>query len=216
MNGIGTEPQLDLPSRESVRESLGIPVGVPLIGTVGRLTEVKRQDLLIRAVAKLSELIPHVWLLLVGDGPERERLQEIAARCDVSDRVVFAGYQARPEQYLRTMSVFALTSRSEGFPVSLLEAWLAKVPIVCSAVGGIPGVVSHEVNGLLFPTGDEASLMRALARVLGDPVLSSRLADAGHKVLRERYSIERMASEYEAAYASRLPRARGIECASWQ
>lgn len=217
VNGIPTEPQLDLPSRESVRESLGIPAGVPLIGTVGRLSEVKQQDLLIRAVAKLRATIPDVRLLLVGEGPERDRLKEIAAQSGVADRVVFAGYQSCPEQYLRTMSVFALTSRSEGFPVSLLEAWLAKVPIVCSAVGGIPGFVTDEVDGLLFPPNDEASLTKALARVLEDPMLSSRLADAGHKVLRERYSIERMASEYEAGYRELVvARARGIACASWQ
>ena len=186
-----------------------------MVGTVGRLSEVKRQDLLIRAVARLTSAFPDVRLLLVGDGDERMRLEALVNELGLKDRVHFAGYQARPERYLQAMTVFALTSRSEGFPVSLLEAWLAGVPAVCSAVGGIPKVLSHEKDGLLFTPGDETELTAALSRLLSDPGLRSRLAAAGKQTLHERYSLSRMADEYETRYRLAIAmRMGGRQCAS--
>jgi glycosyltransferase involved in cell wall biosynthesis len=207
-NGIRTDGRPNLSVAAAVRASLGIPEGAPVVGTVGRLTEVKRQDLLIRAVAKLRATIPDVRLLLVGDGEERANLEALARSVGMTDQTHFVGYQACPEQYLRIMSVFALTSRSEGFPVSLLEAWLAGVPAVCSAVGGIPGIVAHEVDGILFPPNDEAALVSALIRVLQDQPLRNRLAFAGEQVVRQRYSLARMAEHYQTRYCE-LISARG-------
>ncbi len=203
-NGIPTDRPADLPPPEAVRRSLGIPAGAPVVGTVGRLAEVKRQDLLIQATARLRDRFPDVRLVLVGDGPERQRLEALAAELNLSNRVHFAGYQPRPEQFLQVMDAFCLSSRTEGFPVSLLEAWQAGVPAVCSAVGGIPAVVTHGENGLLVPFGDEGALADALARFLGDRGLRDRLGREGQRAVRERYSIERMASGYEDRYRSLL------------
>jgi glycosyltransferase involved in cell wall biosynthesis len=209
-NGIPTDRRADLLPPAAVRAALGIPEGAPVVGTVGRLTEVKRQDLLVRAAAKLRAAHPDLRLLLVGDGDRRATLEALARELSVADRVHFAGYQPRPEEFLQIMDAFALTSRSEGFPVSLLEAWLAGVPVVSSAVGGIPGVVTHGENGLLFPPEDEGALTAALASVLGDAALRARLADAGARAVRERYSLDRMAAEYEARYRALLaPRGEG-------
>jgi glycosyltransferase involved in cell wall biosynthesis len=201
-NGIPTDDLPDLPSPEAVRASLGIPATAPVVGTVGRLAEIKKQDVLIRAVGGLRPRLPGVRLVLVGDGPERPRLEALAHESGLGDRVHFVGYQPCPAAFLRMMDVFSLTSRSEGFPVSLLEAWLAGRPVVCPAVGGIPEVVTHGINGLLFPPGDDAALVEGLASVLGDGGLARRLGEAGRSAVRERYSIDRMASEYESRYDS--------------
>jgi glycosyltransferase involved in cell wall biosynthesis len=208
-NGIPTGAGADSTPPSAVRASLGIPEGAPVVGTVGRLSEVKRQDLLIRAVARLRATVLNVHLLFVGDGPERGRLEALVGSLGLAAQTRFAGYQSRPEQYLRAMTVFCLTSRSEGFPVSLLEAWLAGVPAVCSAVGGIPAVLTNEVDGLLFPSGDASALVSALERVVNDPALRARLAAAGERVVCERYSLERMASEYEARYRALVEARRG-------
>jgi glycosyltransferase involved in cell wall biosynthesis len=199
-NGIETEWGDDLPLPESIRASLGIPASARVIGTVGRLAEVKRQDLLIRAIAVLKNTFPDVRLLLVGDGDQRTRLETLAGELDVTDRIHFAGYQSRPEEYLRAMDIFALTSRSEGFPVSLLEAWVAGLPIVCSAVGGIPDVVTHERNGLLFPSGDETALVAHFTRLLNDPAFGRSLGDDGNRTVRNLYSLNRVADVYEQHY----------------
>lgn len=199
-NGIPLDLPADLPDPAAVRASVGIPQGAPVIGTVGRLAEVKRQDILIRALLKLSSEFPDARLLLVGDGPERLRLEDQARDLGLSARVRFAGYQPRPEEFLRAMDVFALTSRSEGFPVSLLEAWRSGLPVACSAVGGIPAVVADGVNGLLFPAGDEAATAAALGTLLRDRELAARLGSAGRDEFRQKYSMDRMAAEYDRLY----------------
>ena len=205
-NGIPTEVATDLPPPESIRASLGIPPGAPVIGTVGRLVEVKRQDLLLRAVGRVQTLVPEVRLLLVGDGPERAKLEALARELGLADRVHFLGYQSCPEQFLRMMDVFVLTSRSEGFPVSLLEAWRASLPVVCTAVGGIPSVVNQGADGLLVPPGDAAAIADALARVLADRDFGAKLGQTGRRALCERYSLERMMTEYERRYRALLAR----------
>jgi glycosyltransferase involved in cell wall biosynthesis len=209
LNGIDTEPVADLAPPAAVRASLDIPEGVPVVGTVGRLVEVKQQSAMIRAVARLRECRPDVYLLLVGDGPERDNLERSARDHGVADRVRFAGYQSRPEQFLRIMNAFVLTSRSEGLPVSLLEAWVERVPVVSSAVGGVPRVVTHGVDGLLYPYGDQAALVVALERVLGEPEFGRALAVAGRATVLSRFALDRMAETYESLYAQLIAQTGG-------
>jgi glycosyltransferase involved in cell wall biosynthesis len=206
LNGIDTAPFVNLPQPHEARSALGLEPGGPVIGTVGRLSEVKQQWMLIKATARLRARFPDVRLLIVGDGPERQNLTQRAAEAGIADRVVFAGYQAEPQRFLAAMDVFALTSRSEGFPVSLLEAWAAGRPVVCSAVGGIPAAVTTGEDGLLFPRGDEGALVSALERVLQDEALAHRFGERGREKVTAKYSLERMASEYDALYAALVAR----------
>lgn len=202
LNGIDTQLYEDRSNRETVRAELGIADSAVVIGTVGRLVEVKRQDLLIRAFAEIARNNPDVQLLVVGDGPERSRLESLTARLGLTSRVVFAGYQPRPEQSYQAMDVFALSSRHEGLPLALLEAWAAGLPVVVPAVGGIAKVVQHDRTGLLFPKENAVALAAALLQLLHDASLSKRLAAAGRDTVRESYSLERMADEYERHYAA--------------
>jgi glycosyltransferase involved in cell wall biosynthesis len=199
-NGIPATLPEGLPQPQAVRESLGIPAAAPVIGTVGRLSEVKQQDMLIRAARRLSDRWPELRVVIVGDGPERARLETVTREAGMSDRVLFLGYQSCPEQFLNILDVFALTSRTEGFPVSLLEAWRAARPVVATAVGGIPAVVAEGESGLLVPAGDEAAVASAIGRVLESPDFAARLGRAGQETLIKRYSLERMAAEYERRY----------------
>lgn len=186
--------------RAAARERAGVPAAARVVGSVGRLNEVKRQDLLLRAVARLGPAAADAWVLLVGDGPERGRLEALAGELGLAARTRFAGYQARPELFLPAMDVFALTSRLEGLPLALLEAWAAGLPAVATAVGGVPAVVADGQNGLLVPSGDEPAVAAAVGRLLADRALAATLAAAGQAVVRERYSLDRMAAEYEARY----------------
>ncbi len=208
-NGIRVEATSNGDARRRVRESLDIPIDAALVGTVGRLVEVKRQDLMIRAVARLSDRVAGLHLLLVGDGPDRAQLDALAQRLGVTDRVRFAGYQSCPEPFFDAMDVFCLTSRSEGLPVSLLEAWRAERPVVASKVGGIPAVVAHEVDGLLFDFGDESALDQALFRALTDRALAERIGQAGHRTLSAKYSIDRMFDAYDRRYRRLIAVRRG-------
>jgi len=204
LNGIPVDKFADRSQALAVRQEMGIPAPARVIGTVGRLSEVKRQELMLRAAVRLVGQFPALWLLLVGDGPERERLERKASELGIRDRVCFTGYQPNPERFLQAMDVFTLTSRSEGLPVSLLEAWASGVPVVCSAVGGIPKVVTNGEDGLLFPSGDEQALVVALKKVLGDRAFADRLVTAGQNTAIKKYSLERMAHEYDQHYRNLL------------
>ena len=140
-----------------------------MIGTVGRLDEIKRQDLLIRAFGAVRARFPEVHLLLVGDGPRRDELRGLAEGLGLSDCVHFTGYQAEPEKSLQAMDLFALTSRSEGMPLSVLEAWAAGLPVVASRVGGLPELIEHGQTGLLFAPDDETELARVLGELVAEP-----------------------------------------------
>ena len=184
----------------AARVELGLPPGAFVVGSVGRLHEVKRYDLLVRAVAALRASRPDVYLVLVGDGPERGRLEALAGTLGLTPFVRFAGYQARPERYYPALDVFALTSRSEGFPVSLLEAWAAGRPAVVTAVGGLPAVVADGVTGLLVPPGDARAVADAVARLYTDARLRDSLGFAGRATVAEHYTLDRVADRYAAIY----------------
>jgi glycosyltransferase involved in cell wall biosynthesis len=127
-------------------------------------------------------------------------LESLVRELNLQERVIFAGYQAEPQRFYQALDVFALSSRHEGLPLALLEAWAAGLPVVVPAVGGIAKVVAHEATGLLFPREDEGALAAAMGRVMRDAALAGRLANAGRELVRRDYSLARMADEYERHY----------------
>ena len=152
----------------------------PELLAVARLVHQKGLDLLIRAFASLRLPPSSAWrLVLVGDGPERKALAELAAREGVAERVRFEGFQASPGYFLARASVFVLPSRHEGMPNALLEAMAAALPVVVTdASPGPLEVVEQEVTGLVVPRENVTALTRALERLIADPELRQRLGDA--------------------------------------
>jgi sugar transferase (PEP-CTERM/EpsH1 system associated) len=199
-NGIDTARFRARRDPQALRASLGIPPGAPVVGTIGRLCEVKTQDVLLRAFVGLRKQVPEVRLVLVGDGPLMGELRGLAANLGLEPCVSFVGYQAQPERFLDLMDVFALTSRSEGMPLSVLEAWAAGVPVVASRVGGLPELIEDGRNGLLFPAGDEAALVEALRRLIVHAPLARQLGETGRLEVEARFSLDRMADDYQRHY----------------
>jgi glycosyltransferase involved in cell wall biosynthesis len=205
-NGIAVDDYTTPCDTAPVRSSLGIPPAARVIGTVGRLNEIKRQDLLIRAFARVRERAPDVHLLLVGDGPLLGDLRNQAARLGVGACVHFAGYQEWTPPYLQTMDVFALTSRSEGMPQAVLEAAVTGLPIIASKVGGLPEVIEHGRSGLLFDPGDEPSLVTGLLDLLGDRERGRRLGRAARAGVEKAFHIRRMAADYQRDFLELMGR----------
>jgi glycosyltransferase involved in cell wall biosynthesis len=211
-NGIDSEPFRRRYETASIRQNLGIPDDAPLIGTVGRLAEVKRQDVLIGAFARLRDQHPRAHLLLVGDGPLKSKLVEQADSLGIGAQVHFAGYQSETARYYQIMNVFALSSRTEGLPQAAIEACFTGIPVVASRVGGLPELVDDGRTGLLFEAGDVPGLTVALDRVLANPSWARKLTLAAFAKVHSRFEVSRMANEYHQHYLQflGLPAARHL------
>lgn len=173
--------------------------GELVIGAVGRLVEVKNFSLLLRAFATLRQTC-QTRLLIVGEGPMRGSLQQVADQLGVAAQVHFAGHSEDIPALLRQMDIFVLPSCSEGLSNTLMEAMASGVAVVASNVGGNPELVSDDITGLLFESGDEAGLSKCLTDLACDAGRRARLGAAGALRMREEFSLPGMIHRYETLY----------------
>jgi glycosyltransferase involved in cell wall biosynthesis len=204
LNGIDTSQFVTPCDTGPIRASLSIGPDSPVIGTVGRLTEVKRQDVLIGAFAAVKRRFESTHLLLVGDGPLRQELERLANSLGVGGSVHFAGYQAATAPFIQAMTIFALTSASEGMPQAAIEASVTGLPIVASCVGGLPELIEDGRTGLLVPPGNVSAFAEAMCRLLDDPAEGRRLGEAARRQTIGKFDIGRMAADYHRHYAELL------------
>lgn len=188
--------------RRRTREELGIPDGAWVVGTVGRLSPEKNQALLVDAMTPLLDA--QRQLVIVGDGPEGEPLSLRIAATWRAQFVRMTGARGDVETLLAAFDVFALTSNSEGLPLVLLEAMAMRLPVVSTAVGGIPDLVEPDVTGFLVESGDRVGLSDRLAWLSSRPPLALEVAEVARQRVLERHTMQRMAREYEALYESLL------------
>lgn len=190
------------------RSRFQLPEGTPVILAVGRLSQEKGYVDLMDAVSRIRSSNPALpfRLAIVGEGPERVAIERrIAAVPGLSESVVLCGHQTDVRPFYAIASVVALTSHSEGSPNVLLEAQAAGVPVVATAVGGVPEIATHGKTALLVEKGDKTGIADALADILQNREMAGRLAEAGRRHVLERFTPEvhmrSMLSVYEAALA---------------
>lgn len=181
----------DLPVEPLPRRADG-----PVIGAVGRLSPEKGYDVAIRALPNL----PGATFVLVGDGSERQRLEALSAELGVADRVDFVGWSNEPRRYLPGFDAFVLPSRQEGFPLAVVEAMLAGVPVVAADVGSVSEAVVDAETGFLVPPGDAAALTDRLGHLISNPKLAQRLGRSGRERARGNFTAEAMARSFESLY----------------
>jgi glycosyltransferase involved in cell wall biosynthesis len=215
-NGADPECFQTTPKTEA-RVSLGLPSAGKMVLFVGNLIPIKNVAVLLDAVAKLSN--KDVVLCLVGDGVLRESLRNTAAELGILDRCIFAGRRAHEEipLWLSAADCLVIPSRMEGFPTMLPEAMLCRTPIIATAVGGIPEVVTDGVTGLLVKPDDAGGLAQSLERALHDSGFSAALAERAARFARENLTWEANARHVVAVYedmlhASRRPRKPVSSC----
>ena len=191
-NSIRPQPPASATEVVALKTRLGIASGESLVLTVGRLSKEKAHIDLLAAFNHLREINPEIELrlLIVGDGPERERLEAAAGLLGLGERVVFTGEVSDVQPYYAAADLLVLPSHSEGSPYVLLEARAASVPIVATRVGGVPEMVEHEESALLVPAGDTDALAIAMARLLIDPQLAQKLTAHAAMLVATRYSPE--------------------------
>lgn len=197
-NGIRLEKfGPDPVARAAVRAELGIPERAIVVGTVGRVDEFKNQPLLLMAIAPL--LGPDVHVVFVGDGPTREALEASVKALTDPDKAHVLGRRMDVARLLTAFDIFCLSSKSEGLPLVVPEAMASGLPVVSTAVGGIPGVVDEGETGFLTAV-DEAELRDRLKRLVDDPAKARAMGARAREVALERYSAERMTDDYLELY----------------
>ncbi len=171
-----------LASQSEIRAQLGVAPQDRLIITIGRLVVWKGIDQLIHLLPELEE---SVKLLIVGDGPEKNRLTELARTLKVAHRVRFLGKVLRAQgfAYMHAANIFVLNTAYEGFSHVLLEAMMVGIPVITTSVCGNPELVEHKKNGLLFPQGDVAAMKEQIKSVLHDAEFRETLIHGGQRSL---------------------------------
>jgi glycosyltransferase involved in cell wall biosynthesis len=186
------KPFIALPEAviHGVRSRFGLPEGVPVLVTIGRLSREKGHADLLEAVALLRNTRAEFpfRVAIVGEGPERGVLERRIAALGLFETVTLCGHQTDTAPFYAIASVVVLPSHSEGSPNVLLEAQAAGVPVVATSVGGIPEIAINGVTALLVPKGDSAALANAIATVLKDRQLAAKLGAAGRENVLSRFS----------------------------
>jgi glycosyltransferase involved in cell wall biosynthesis len=185
---------------ENKRRELRLNDGDVLVGAVGRLDRQKGFETLIEAMARLKET--SLRCAIIGDGPDRPRLEDLIRRRGLENSVRLLGEKDDVPSWLSAFDLYCLPSLWEGLPNSLLEAMALGLPVVASGVDGVPEAVTDGKNGLLVPPENPESLAAALESLLSDPVKRAALGAAAKAAVGERFTLARMIAEYERAYGN--------------
>lgn len=213
-NGIDLSPfrqtQLKAADRERLLTEWDLPQDAFIFGTMARFVPVKGLHLILEAFAQLLAKTPEpasYRLVLVGDGPERSRLEELTAKLNLSEYVRFPGFRQDIPTCLHAFDTFVHSSLYEGMGYTIIEAMAAEVPVVASNVGGVKELVFAEQNGLLVSPNSVPELVQAMERLAADPQLRARLAEAALHKVEETFTISQMARQTLELYRKLLAQA---------
>jgi glycosyltransferase involved in cell wall biosynthesis len=193
-------------SRARARRLLGLPLDVPVIGTVGRLDYQKAPGDMLAALTQLGR--PDVRLVWVGDGPLRAKTERAIAAHGLGDRFRLLGERQDVPAILPAFDVFAMSSLYEGLPCAVVEAMTCGIPVVATAVNAVPEIVVPGRTGLLARPHDPASVARGMAWLLDHPEEAVRMAGAGKEQLGDRFGSEALGRDLQETYALALEGAR--------
>jgi glycosyltransferase involved in cell wall biosynthesis len=193
------------PRREGrLRSEIGVAPQVPLVGSVGRLVPIKNHALLLQAARRMVDLGAAAHFVIVGDGELRPMLEDLTQQLGLAQRVHFLGWREDLAPIYSDLDLLALTSDNEGTPVAVLEAMAAGVPVVATAVGGVPDVIRDGETGTLVMVREPEALARAMERALRDTDASRAMAERARGEVVARFGKARMLAETAALYENVL------------
>ena len=203
-NAVLAAPNLSLSKLEEYRQQLGLKDTDFVIGSVGRIfDEYKRFSDLIRALKMLHDQgFTQAKLLIIGSGPDDQRLADLTAELGLTESVIFAGYQAEARHFYPLMDIFALASIRESFGLVLVEAMLAKVPVIATKVGGMPFVLDEGKAGILVQPNSPQEFANAIFTLYQNPIQRQQVAEAGRIRAELEFSAERYCNEIDTLYQS--------------
>jgi glycosyltransferase involved in cell wall biosynthesis len=196
-------------ARAETRRVMGVADDRFLVGWIGRMTGVKRTDVLLKGFRALRDEGVDAVLCMVGDGPDRGAVEELAGELGIVRDCLFAGYQEEVGPFFAAFDVFVLPSGNEGTPVTAIEALAGGCPVVATRVGGVPDVVEDGVDGYLIEPAAVQELAARLAELARDPELRTRMGAAGRERMQTRYAVDRLVDDVDRLYRELLER-KGI------
>jgi glycosyltransferase involved in cell wall biosynthesis len=191
-----------------VRDELGLDPSDIVVTAIGHLRPPKGYDVFLRAARELASMSPHYRFVIAGQ-PEGDLLEELVALRDqlgLADIVHFAGFRPDIDNVLDSTDVYLITSSSEGFSLSAVQAMSRGVPVVATRCGGPEEIITHRTTGLLVDVGDVGGIAKAVSELWNDRALRERLASAAAVEVRERFGLGKMLDEYQQVYTSVIAR----------
>jgi glycosyltransferase involved in cell wall biosynthesis len=203
-NGVDVE-RFSNPSDESaLRKAIGIPSGVHVVGIVARLEPQKGLTLFLNSARMVLDLFPNVYFLILGDGGERNNLEQMCKELSIQKNVLFLGMVKDVSQIVSLFNVAVLASRPVGetFSNAILEYMAASKPVIATNVGSIAEQVIDGETGYLIEYDDSAALTEAILKLLNDMHSARRMGEAGRRMVEEKFTIQKMINEYERLFVN--------------
>jgi glycosyltransferase involved in cell wall biosynthesis len=195
-NGVDTARfRRDDTIRATLRRIHSIGEHDVVIGSCARLEPIKNLGFLLDCFAGYLKTVPDAWLVIVGDGSERQALEKRSADLGIADRVIFTGVRYHVEEYLSMFDIYAITSHNEGLPLSVLEAMSSGLPVVAVDVGSLARVICPE-TGILVSKHEEDEFIEAFKRLSDDRLSTRGIVWSGRRLILKNYSRDQMISQY--------------------
>jgi glycosyltransferase involved in cell wall biosynthesis len=202
-NGI-IPVQTDSSKTEKLKEELGINTSKKVIGTIARLDPIKNHQMMFRAFQQVVKHYSDIVLILVGDGEERQNLEELVDDLGIRDHVIFTGYISQPQHYLDCMDIFLLSSFSEGTSMTLLEAMSLSKPCVVTNAGGNPEIIKHMVNGLVTENDNQKEFAKGILKLISEGETYSHMQTNAKQRFDKLFSASLMVEQYSTIYSHSL------------
>jgi glycosyltransferase involved in cell wall biosynthesis len=197
-NGIDLADWSPLPRSESVLREFGIPAKAPVVGILAMLRPEKDHDTFLRGARIVLDALPEAFFLIVGEGPERGRLEQLSRELGLEKRAIFTGRRTDVSRLLSVFDVAVLTSVTvETFPMSFLEAMALERPLVATPAGGVPEMIEEGRNGYLVPMRDPRALAEALVKIIADRSIAHAMGRASREIVENKFTIQKMVEDTE-------------------
>jgi glycosyltransferase involved in cell wall biosynthesis len=210
-DGIVPEPGAGAEARAAVRAELSLAPGTPVVGMTARVSSQKDYFTLARAAVRVRQVVPDVRFVIVGDHEDHAAHREHFAlvheellRLGVRDAFLFTGFRSDVARVMRAFDVFVLCTHFEGLPLVVLEAMAVGLPVVATAVNGIPEVIDRDDVGLLHAHEDSEALAGHLITLLTDRARAARIGEAGRESVRQRFGMATFADNVVQLYTETL------------
>jgi glycosyltransferase involved in cell wall biosynthesis len=203
-NGIETPSQPSQLDRDTLLSELGIPKEAKLIANVNRLWPQKNVKELIWQMNLLRAVLPEVYMLVIGEGPEREKLENFAIQNAIEDQVLFLGERNDVLEILPHCKCLALASNYEGLSNAVMEAMSVGLPVIAQDISGVRDLITHQENGILVERNSRSGFAKHLLKMLESPTWCQTMGENGLKTIQEKFSVQSVTDQYAELYRSLL------------